>query len=162
MLLCAIHTNDSATSFERGRTKRYTTARNEPTISTPPSDAPLRLDALKVTNQQHAEVNSRSYPRPTFAAAVKGRALIFNPAIEACFGQQLIELLVEHMPHRLGKSVVITSLKRLGAVELGRLLYASNIETLHFLYAASPVRSQPDTLSFARFRLCKQLANQLR
>ena len=76
-------------------------------VGAPPGDAPLAVDALEVTDQQHAKVHAR---RNRWLAALLFLLVVllatpFDPVIEVGFGQQGVELLIKRMTRRLRQAV---------------------------------------------------------
>ncbi len=65
-------------------------------VGTPPGDATLRLNPLKVADEQHSEVDSRGNAGATFVLVV-GLTDRFDPSVKARLGQQVVELSVEDM-----------------------------------------------------------------
>ena len=87
----------------RGLVERNAQERSQAqAVGTAPGDAALAVDPLEVAHQQHAEVHARR--NGGLAAFLFGGVVLpaatFDPAVEAGFGQQLVELAIKGMPRR--------------------------------------------------------------
>ncbi|QDU44674.1 hypothetical protein Mal52_31600 [Symmachiella dynata] len=72
-------------------------SRQRAAVRTPPSDAALRIDALEVTNEQHAKVNPRRNPRPTNVVGIKRFAPLLDKVIEVAGSKDRVEFVVENV-----------------------------------------------------------------
>ena len=70
------------------------------TVFTPPRDASLRINAFKVTDEQHSKINSRSNPR-TPTVGVTGLGERFDKQIKPGFRKQFVPPIVKHMSRGL-------------------------------------------------------------
>ena len=71
-------------------------------VGAPPGDPPLTVDPFEVPHQQHAEIDARrdrALPA-SLDLLVERLAPLLDPAVEAGFGEQHVEGLVEGMPLR--------------------------------------------------------------
>src|ERR1035437_452725 len=66
----------------------------------PPGDAPFRIDALEITQQQHPKVTPRLQTRPPQNLVIEGGTEVLHKSVKAVGGQNLIEALIERMPRR--------------------------------------------------------------
>ena len=81
-----------------GDTTREATS-NE--VTGPPRDGPFRIQALKVAQQQQAEVAARRQTWPADPVGVKPRALGLDEGVKAGVVEHLVQPLVERMPRAL-------------------------------------------------------------
>ena len=66
-----------------------------------PRDGSFRIQALKVAEQQQAEIPTRRQTRPPDPVGVKPRALVLDESVEARIVEHLVQPLVERMPRAL-------------------------------------------------------------
>ena len=69
-------------------------------IRAAPGDAALAIDVLEVADEEHAEVNPWRQARlpAGLGLFVERGAARFDPAVEAGFGEEFVQLLVERVP----------------------------------------------------------------
>ena len=67
-------------------------------VSGAPRDPALRIEAIKVTNQQQPEIDAGRQTRSAHGLGVELRALGFDKVVEAMLAQQLIQAAIERMP----------------------------------------------------------------
>ena len=72
-------------------------------IGTTPGDGPLRVEALEVADEEHAEVDAGRHTRSAEAVGVVGAAQILNERLEARLVQQRIEARVKRIRRRRGQ-----------------------------------------------------------
>jgi hypothetical protein len=75
-------------------------------IAAAPADAALRVDALKIADQKHAEIAAR---RDRFAAELFGverSTQVFDVAVKAALAQDFLQPLIKDMPLALGKLII--------------------------------------------------------
>ena len=73
------------------------------TVVTPPGDAALRADSLEVADENHAKVDARRNRLAAHLGGVVGSTERFQPAVEAGFGQQRVQLFVKWVAGRFGQ-----------------------------------------------------------
>ena len=71
-------------------------------VGAAPSDTPLTVQTLEVSDEEHAKVNPGRNAWTT-ALLVIGGALLFDELVEACLGEDLIEFCVERMARAGGQ-----------------------------------------------------------
>src|SRR5581483_12313035 len=74
-----------------------------PAIAAPPGDGPLGVEALEVADEEHAEVDARGDGVSAFTVGIVGLAKVLGVAVEAGFGEQGVELVVEGVAGGLGQ-----------------------------------------------------------
>ena len=75
-------------------------------ITAAPADAALRIDALKIAGQKHAEIAARRDGTAAGLFSVERRAQLFEEGVKFFLAQELLQLLVENMPLTLGQLIV--------------------------------------------------------
>ena len=72
-------------------------------IPKPPTNAPFRVDALEIAQQQHAEISSGRDGASAHVVRVEGGAEVLDEDVEVGLFQQAVELLVEGVARTLGQ-----------------------------------------------------------
>ena len=70
-------------------------------IGRAPRDGPLRVQALKIAEQQQSEIAPRRQTRPPDAVGIELRALCLDEGVEARVVEDAIQLRIERMPGAL-------------------------------------------------------------
>ena len=70
-------------------------------IGRAPRDGPLRVQALKIAEQQQSEIAPRRQTRPPDAVGIELRALCLDEDVEARVVEDAIQLRIERMPGAL-------------------------------------------------------------
>lgn len=75
------------------------------TVSAPPSDAPLRIHAFEITDEEHVKAVARRNGLATKALGIEGFAEFLGEVVEVLGFEQAIEFLKEHIPRRFGQPI---------------------------------------------------------